>query len=84
MLFTNQSAFTMDNIIIEMSGATSQLEAQMNAALLEIQSNPNPSQADLTVFQALLTQWSSLITMESSIIKVYGDTMKSVASNMGS
>lgn len=84
MFYANQSAFTLNNVVNDMSSSTNQLEGQMNGMLEQIQNNPNPSQGQLLQFQAVLQIWTSLINMESSIIKVYGDTMKQVVSNMGS
>lgn len=82
--YTGANTFTLQSITNQLGSATQQMEQQMNAELSQLQSNPNPSQQDLVVFQATLQIWTNLIQMESSITKVYGDAMKQVVTNMGS
>lgn len=78
------SNFTLDSVTTQLGNALQPEEMNLNAELQQLQSNPNPSQQDLVIFQATMQIWTNLIQMESSIVKVYGDTMKQVVTNMGS
>ncbi len=78
------SNFTFESITDTVGNSIGQIEEQMYAQMAELENNPNPSEQDMIIFQTNMQLWSNLINMESSIIKVYGDTMKTVVTNMGS
>lgn len=80
--YTN--GLTMDEITTPISNGVGQLESQINSALNQVATNPSPSPQNLAILQANIQLWTGMITMESSLIKQVGDTMKSVAQNMGS
>lgn len=78
------NAVTMETVTSSFGDALSQLEQNMNDKLAEFKSKPNPSQADLTMFQSYVTMWSGMVQLQSSVIKVYGDAIKQVVVNTGS
>jgi type III secretion apparatus needle protein len=83
-LFTPNSNFTLGNITSMLGNALFGQEQAMYAQLAQLQSNPNPSQQQLVVFQANMQIWAAMIELESSIVKTFGDAMKQVVTNMGS
>ena len=82
--YSPPSNFTFESITDTLGSSIGQMEQQMYSQMSELENNPNPSEQDLVIFQTNMQLWSNLINMESSIIKVYGDTMKTIVTNMGS
>lgn len=80
--YTN--GLTMDQITTPISNGVGQLEAQINTALNSMATNPSPSPQNMAILQANIQLWTGMITAESSLIKQVGDTLKTVAQNMGS
>ena len=80
--YTN--GLTMDQITTPISNGVGQLETQITSALNQMATNPSPSPQSIAILQSQIQLWTGLITAESSLIKNVGDTMKTVAQNMGS
>lgn len=79
---TTPSLFTMQDVVNNFNVATDKLETNLNGIIAKISNNPNPSMKDLTTLQYTLQMYTNLINIESSVLRLYGDTMKTVGTNM--
>ena len=80
-----QSGFNFLEVVQIMNNAIQPVEQDMLDSLQQLEAAPaNTSQSIMAQLQAELQIWGVLTTTESSIIKQVGDTMKGIASNIGS
>lgn len=84
MPFQNtQSLLTIDGVATSFAGGANDLEQRISSIVDSLQNNPSLSQGQVIAMQQLIAQYTALLTLESSIIKQYGDTLKSIAQNVG-
>jgi type III secretion apparatus needle protein len=78
-----QSLLTMDGVASNFAAGAGDLEQRINTIVEQLNNNPALSQGQVIAMQQLIAQYTALLTLESSIIKQYGDTLKSIAQNVG-
>ena len=84
MPFQNtQSLLTMDGVASNFAAGANDLEQKITSITDQLQNNPALTQGQVIAMQQLIAQYTALLTLESSVIKQYGDTLKSIAQNVG-
>ena len=74
-------AFSIDNANQQMNTAIDSVGNQMSG-LLAKSSSQQLSEEDMLQLQNSMNRWSIMISMETNIQKTWGDTLKSIASNL--
>ena len=74
-------AFSIDNANQQMNTAIDSVGQQMSG-LLAKSSSQQLSEEDMLQLQNSMNRWSIMINMETNIQKTWGDTLKSIASNL--
>ena len=74
-------AFSIDNANQQMNTAIDTVGQQMSG-LLAKSSSQQLSEEDMLQLQNSMNRWSIMISMETNIQKTWGDTLKSIASNL--
>jgi len=74
-------AFSIDNANQQMNTAIDSVGQQMSG-LLAKSSSQQLSEEDMLQLQNSMNRWSIMISMETNIQKTWGDTLKSIASNL--
>lgn len=83
MITYSSGGLTVDQITGSMTNGIGQLENNIQQMMNQISANPSPSPQQMLQLQVYMSLWSNLFTVESSIVKVFGDTLKTIANNMG-
>ncbi len=78
------SNFNIDNVSNSFGQGTQQLEDSLDSMMQKIQTEANPSTGDLLMLQSVLAKYQSIVQSETNVVKLLGDSLRSIATNIGS